>query len=214
MATAPEAKRAQETQASEQSETSRPRVVAAQVAQDIRTASEATVEAGVRTTGAAADVMRDLTRRAADQSQEALRFGLHAVTAAQAPLADVGYDQSRRFVETTARVTDVYFDAVQRTADDVHALVGSCSTFGRGLQQYQHAYLDMLTRSMEGVSRKRQDMYRVKSPVEFAEAQRDMYMTVADDMFKGSAALLQIAGQIAKDAMRPLQQRAETLSAD
>lgn len=185
------------------------RAVTGQTVQDARDIGQRTAETAARTTDAATDVARDMTRRVADQGQEAVRLGLRAVAGTQAPLAEVSYDQSRRLVEATARVTDIYHDAAQRTAEDVQALVGSFSNLGRGLQQYQHAYLDLVSRSMESVSRKQQDLFRVNSPVEFAEVQRDLYLEVVNTMLTGSTTLLQIVGQITQDAVRPLQERAQ-----
>lgn len=184
------------------------RAVAGENVQDARNVGERTAEAAARTTDAVAEVTRDMTRRVADQGQEAVRLGIRAVAGAHAPLADVSYDQSRHLVETTARVTDIYHDAAQRTADDVHALVGSFSSLGRGLQQYQQAYLGVISRSMENVARKRQDLFRVNSAVEFAEIQRDIYLDTMNSLLTGSTTLLQIMGQIAQDAVRPLQERA------
>lgn len=184
------------------------RAVAGQNAQEARSIGERTANSAAHTTDAAVDVAHDMTRRVADQSEEAVRLGLRAVAGAQAPLADVSYDQSRRLVEATARVTDVYHDAAQRTADDVQALIGAFSNLGRGLQRYQHAYLDLISRSMESVSRKRQDLFRVNSPIEFAEIQRDIYLDAVNSLLTGSTTLLQIVGQITQDAVRPLQERA------
>ena len=83
-----------------------------------------------------------ITQRAADRGRENVRQGVHAITSAQAPLADMGYDNSRRFVETTASVTEVYRDATESTAEDVMSLVGAYSNIGRGMQRYQHALFD------------------------------------------------------------------------
>jgi hypothetical protein len=215
MASASEAKRTAESHDNTHPEARDPdsvggrlRAVAGQNAQDARNIGERTAEAAARTADTVADVTRDMTQRVADQGREAVRLGLRAVAGAQAPLADVSYDRSRRLVETTARVTDIYHDAAQRTADDVQALVGSFTSLGRGLQQYQHAYLDVLNRSLESVSRKQQDLFRANSPVELAEVQRDIYLDAVNNMLTGSTMLLQIAGQIAQEAVKPLQERA------
>jgi hypothetical protein len=48
---------------------------------------------------------------------------------------------------------------------------------------------------------------QVNSPVKLAEIQHDIYIDVVNNLFMGSTTLLQIAGQIAQDAVRPLQER-------
>lgn len=211
MPNAPEAQKAPESRDSNHPEARDPnsvggrlRGVAGQTARDARSIGKSTAEAAAHTT----DVAADMIRRVADQGQEAARLGLRAMAGAQAPLAAVSYDQSRRVVEATARVTEVYHAAAQRTADDVQALVGSFANLGRGLQQYQHAYLDLISRSMKSVSHKRQDLFRVNSSVEFAEIQRDIYLDTVNSLLTGSTTLLQIVGQITQGAVQPLQERA------
>lgn len=174
--------------------------------------SEKTPDAGLtsepaRTAGAAAEVIRDMTKRIADKSHQAVRLSLNAVAGAQVPLVDAGYEQSRRMVEAAARMTDIGHDGAQRTAEDLQAMIGSYYSLGRGMQRYQHAYLDLLSRSMDSVARKRQEMSKVHSTVDFAEIQRDIYLDSVNSMFAGCMTLLQIAAQISQDAMLPLQER-------
>jgi Phasin protein len=128
----------------------------------------------------------------------------------QVPLADAGLEQGRRVIEATAQVTDVYRDAAERSADDVQALVSSFQTFGRGLQQWQHAYLDLLNQSAERMARKRSELMNARSPVQVAEVQRDLYLDAVNGLFTANTRLLQLGVQIAQDAMRPLQGRART----
>ncbi len=211
MANATEARRAQEFQRSDQPEAregSRPRAATPLEQVGTKTA-EQTSAAGAQASAAAADIIREMTRRVADQSQHVLRIGLSAVTEAQAPLAEAGFDHSRRFVETATRVTDICFDAAQRTADDAHALAGSFSNLGRGMQAYQRACYDMMSQSYKDASQKRQALFQVNSPVKLAEMQRDIYLGMVNDMFAGSTKLLEIMGQVAQTTMQPLQERAQ-----
>ena len=163
-------------------EAARLRIVAAQRAQDARDIGERTAEAAARTADAATDATRDMTQRAADQN--------------------------RRMVEATARVTDVYRDGAARTKDDVQALVGTYLSLGRGFGQYQRTYLDLVSRSMKSRARKWQDLFQAHSPVEFAQIQCDIYLDGVNNLFTGSTTLLQLAGQIAEEAVQPLQKRA------
>jgi hypothetical protein len=133
---------------------------------------------------------------------------LRAVANAQGPLADAGFEQSRRALEITSRVTDVYRQAAERAADDVHALFDSWMSLGRGLQRWQQAYADALRQSLESVAEKRQNMLQTDSPVHFAEVQRDLYVDLVSNTVQSSTKLLELAGQIVQDSMRPLRERA------
>jgi hypothetical protein len=165
---------------------------------------ERSAENATRTAGAAAEVIRNLTQRVADQAQA----GLHAVVGVQAPLADVSLSQGRRLMEITTSVTGICHEAARRSGDDMLAVTESFNKLGVGLQTYQRAYLDILSRSTESISLKQNNMMHADSPVKLAEIQRDIYIGIVNSMFAGSTALLQIAGQIAQDAARPLQERA------
>ena len=167
---------------------------AAEVARQVGGATRRTNEASA-----------DATRRAADQGREATMSGLRAIAGAQ----DAGFEQSRRVVEATARITDVYREASERAAGDVHALFESWTSLGRGLQRWQQAYFDHLEQWVRSVAGKRQDLVRSNSPVALAEVQRDLYVDLVGKTLSASTTLLQVSGQIAHDAVRPLQDRAQ-----
>ena len=179
-----------------------------QSAKDIPNIGEGSAEVATRAAGAAAGIVRNLTQRVAEQAQAGLQVGLHALAEMQAPLAAVSTSQSRQLMEITTSVTDICHEAAQRSGDDVRAVTESFHNLARGLQTYQRAYLDLLSRSIEGVSRKQHDVLQANSPVKLAEIQRDIYIDVVNNLFAGSPTLLQIAGKIAQDAVRPLQERA------
>ena len=134
---------------------------------------------------------------------------LRAIASAQAPLADASLEQSRRALEISSRVTDVYRQTAERAAADVHALVDSWMSFGRGFQRWQQAYFDALREAVESVAGKRQAFAQSVSPVEFAELQRDLYLELVSNTVRASTTLLQVSGQIAQDSVRPLQQQAQ-----
>lgn len=156
---------------------------------------------------ATADAVGEFTQRAADRSRENVRQGVHAMAAAQAPLADIGYDNGRRFVETSATVTEVYRDASENTADDVLALVSAYSNIGRGVQRYQHALLDETSRSMQTMSSKFQALFRAKTPVAIAEIHRDIYLHGVKSVISGSTNLLHLMEKVTQEAARPLHDR-------
>ena len=174
------------------------------------------VVSGVKgTTDTAADVTRrtaqtaaETTGRAAEQAREATISGLRALAGVQGPLTDAGLEQSRRAFETSSRMTEVYRQAAERAAGDVQALLNSWMSLGRGLQQWQQAYFDALRRNIESVARRREDLTRSTSPIQFAEIQRDLYVDLVSNALKASTTLLQLSGQIAQEAVRPLQERA------
>lgn len=173
-------------------------------------AAKRTVDTTADATRRAAEVAADATQRAADQGREATIAGLRAIAGVQGPLADAGFEQSRRALEVTSGMTDVYRQAAERAADDVCALFDSWMSLGRGLQQWQQAYVDAVRQSVERLSRKRQDLLQTSSPVQFAEVQRDLYVDFVNSTLRGSTTLLQLTAQIAQEAVRPLQERANT----
>ena len=98
------------------------------------------------------------------------------------------------------------------TAEDVQALLSSYAHLGLGLQQMQHAYFDLLHRSLERATkrgaRKPQDLFRSNSLLEFAEIQRDLYRDAVGLTFEASMTMLRFASQVARDALQPLENRA------
>ncbi|MBV8867971.1 MAG: hypothetical protein JOY65_00935, partial [Acetobacteraceae bacterium] len=51
-------------------------------------------------------------------------------------------------------------------------------------------------------------LLRAGSPVEAAQIQRDLYVEMVNSAIASGSTLLQLAGQIAQDTARPLQDRA------
>jgi hypothetical protein len=214
MATAPEAKqppdyRPQENQQGRRegearSQGARLRDAAEAMAHDAREAADRGTDAAA----VAADAVADITRRAADHGREAVRAGLRVVAGVQEPIADATYDQSRQFLSATARVTSAYREAAEKTAEDVQALLAAYAQLGRGMQQLQHSYFDLLHQAIERATHKPQDLLRCTSMVEFAELQRDLYRDAISTALDGSAKMFQLAGQVAQNAMQPLQGRA------
>jgi hypothetical protein len=162
-------------------------------------------EAAGRTASAAADVACGT----ADQGQEAFAVGLRAMADIQAPFAEASFRQSRRMADTAARVSEVYLETTDRTSNDMQAFAASFANLGRGFQQWRQAYLVLLQQSMERRAGKQRAFLRVNSPVELAEFQRDLYRDGVSEVFTASTTLFQLAGRIAEDAVRPLQERAE-----
>ncbi|MDQ2804810.1 MAG: hypothetical protein M3Y41_19840 [Pseudomonadota bacterium] len=125
-----------------------------------------------RTTDAAVDI----TQRVAEQGNEVIRLGMRAAAGVNTRFADANYGRGHQVVESTARAMNIYREAGESTAENVRALVSSWTHLGRGVQQMQHAYLELLDRTMQNANRRPQDLLRAKSTEEFASVQRDLYL--------------------------------------
>lgn len=165
-------------------------------------------EKGAQIAAEATDTAAGVARRAAEQGRETLGRGLRTMAGAGLPLAEQGYGQGRRLVETSARVADLYRKAADETAGDVQALVASYSQLGQGLQRMQTAYFDVVQRSLARARRQPQDLLRCKSPVEFAEVQKDLFTDGVAFMMESSTTLLRLAGEVVQSAAGPLEARA------
>ena len=155
-----------------------------------------------------AEVVGLLASRAIEQGREGMRLGLRTVAEAQRPVAERGIAQGQQAIETAAGVSEAYRQAAERTAEDVQALAVSWTHFVRGAQQWQHAYFDMAQRAFHRFGTRPRELLRANSPVEAAQIQRDLYVEMVNSAIASGSTLLQLAGQIAQDTVRPLQERA------
>ncbi|HEX5327599.1 MAG TPA: phasin family protein [Acetobacteraceae bacterium] len=156
-----------------------------------------------------ADAAVDITERVAEQGREVIWLGVRAAAGVNGRLADVGYGRSHRVVGELARSLDIYRQAGETAADNVQALFASWTSLGRGMQEMQRAWLEMLDRATDHGTRKPQDLLRCKSMPEMAEIQRDLWLDSVNHAIETSSTLLRIAGRATQDAMRPLQGRAQ-----
>lgn len=164
--------------------------------------------AAAQAAAASAETVADALRTTVERGEEAVAFGLRAAAGWQEPLAEAGFSQTRRLTEATVRVTEVYREATERAAGDVQAILASYSSLRHGLQQWQHTWLDLLRQSFGQAEGRRHDLVGAGSIVAFAEWQRDAYLEAVNRVVDANTRLLQLAGQIAQDASRPLQERA------
>lgn len=160
--------------------------------------------AAPRTAGAAADMIRDLTRRAAEHGAEMVRFGVQAVAAAQVPLVAAEILPGRQIFDTSSKMMAVYSDAVHSTAEDAVAIVRSFYDVLYGIQKYRQDSLDAAARSYQAMSDKRRAIVDIKSPVALAEMQRDIYVESVSSMCSAWSDMLTFTAQIAQAGMRPL----------
>jgi hypothetical protein len=167
-------------------------------------------EKGAGLTAQAVNTAAGVAGRAAEQGRETLGRGLRTVAEASIPLAEKSFGEGRRMVEASAHVADVYSKAANDTAEDMQALVASYAQLGQGLQRMQTAYFDLMQRSLARAKRQPQDLLRCKSPVEFAEVQKDLFTDGVAFMMESSTTLLRLAGQVVQGAAGPLEARART----
>ena len=147
----------------------------------------------------------DLSQRVAEQGREAMRFGLRTAASVNSQLADTSYDRNHRVLESTTRALETYREAAASSAEKMQTLFASWATFGRGVQQMQVAYLQLLDRTLKSASHKPQDLLRAKSVEEFAAIQRDLYIDTVNHALEASSALMQMVAGVAQEA-RPAPQ--------
>jgi hypothetical protein len=146
-----------------------------------------------------------MSSKVADQGREVMMMAARTAAGVGSRVADIGYGRSHNLLNSTVKAMDVYRDASERSAERVQALFSSYLTLGRGLQQIQHAWLEIIDHSLENAARKPQDLLRAKSLVERAEVQRDLYLSTINNAVESGSRLLEMTGRTAQEAVRPLQ---------
>jgi len=154
-----------------------------------------------------AEATAELSQRVAEQGRDVVRLGLRSAGNVSGRFADASYDRNHRMLESTTRALEVYREAAESSAEKVQTLFASWTTLGRGVQQMQLAYLQLLDRTLKGVSHKPQDLLRAKSVEEFAAIQRNLYIDTINHAFEASSILLQMAAGVVQEARPALQSR-------
>ena len=131
-------------------------------------------------------------------------MGVRTAAGVGGQVADINFGRGHHLMSSAAHAMDIYRDASERSAEQVQALFSSAMTLGRGLQQMQHAWLEMMDHKMEHAAHKPQDLLRCKNIIELAEVQRDLYIDAINHAFESTSRLLDLAGRTAQDAVRPL----------
>jgi prophage DNA circulation protein len=172
-------------------------------------AGRAAIERG---TDAAANAARGSSTAAvqfASQERNAAETGVRQMAEATSPAADASFNEGRRLIEASVRITDLYREASDDTAEDVQALTTSYAQLGQGLLRMQHAYFDVLHQALNRARRQPQDLLRCRSFADFAEVQRDLYKDGVAFMLESSTTLMRLAGEVVQVAARPLETRAQ-----
>jgi hypothetical protein len=177
---------------------------AGQIAQN---GSDRAGEAGQRiteTVAEAAQTAAAVSSQVAEQGRDVAMLGLRTATGVGSRFADISFGRGHRLVSSAAQAMDVYRDASERSAERVQALFSSAMMMGRGLQNMQHAWLELMDHTMEHAAHKPQDLLHCKNLVEVAEVQRDLYLEAINHAFESTSRLLDLAGRTAQEAVRPL----------
>ena len=179
---------------------------AQQGVEELHEMSETVADTVVKTADAAAE----MGQRAAEQGRDVMMLGVRAAVEMNGRLAEVGYGRSHRVLGASARALRLWHEAGESSTEHVQALFSACLTVGRGLQQMQQTWLDMLDQAVDHATQRPRDLLRCKSLEELAEVQRDVYLEAVNRAVESSSTLLQIAAQTAQQAVRPLHQHASS----
>jgi hypothetical protein len=189
-------------------------------AETAKRATEQTARFGQTATDAAGKATKDginETNRAAqngaNNGQEAGQHAMqtatdaaHAAAEVASRVADISLGRGHRLVTSAAHAMDVYRDASERSVERAQALFSSYVTFGRGLHDMRHVWLEIVDHTLENATHKPQGLLRCKNMVELAEVQRDLYLGAVNHALESTSRLMEIAGRTVQDAVRPLQQ--------
>jgi hypothetical protein len=151
-----------------------------------------------------ADAATTISSKVAEQSREVMLMAARTAAGVSGRVADISFGRGHRLLSSTATAMDIYRDASERSAEHVQALFSSYMSLGRGLQQLQHAWLEVFDHSLERAAHKPQDLLRCKNLTELAEVQRDLYLDSITYAVESGSRLLELAGRAAQEAARPL----------
>ncbi|WP_158258366.1 phasin family protein [Rhodopila globiformis] len=152
-----------------------------------------------------ADAATTISSKVAEQGREAMLMAARTAAGVGGRVADISFGRGHRLLNSTATAMDIYRDASERSAEQVQALFSSYMSLGRGLQQMQHAWFEMVDHSLEHAAHKPQDLLRCRNLIELAEVQRDLYLDSLTYAVETGSRLLALAGRTAQEAARPLQ---------
>jgi hypothetical protein len=179
-----------------------------ETAQAVQNGADHAKDAGQKiteTVAQTASAAAHMSAKAADQSREVVLMGMRTAADVSSRVADIGFGRGHHFMTSAMQAADIYSGASERSVERAQALFSSAMTFGRGLQQIQKTWLEMVDHTMQTAARKPQDLLRCNNIVELAQVQRDLYLDVVNQAIESTTRLLDLAGRTAQDAVRPLQ---------
>lgn len=178
--------------------------LASETAQNGADKARASVHKAADSVAESANAATDLSNRAVDQGREAMLIGMRTAAGVGGQVADISFGRGHHLVSLGAQTADIYRDAGERGAEQVKALFSSAVTIGRGVQQLQHAWFEILEHTLDSAAHKPQDLLRCKNIVEVAEVQRDLYLGALSHALESTSRMLDLAGRTAQQAVQPL----------
>jgi hypothetical protein len=130
------------------------------------------------------------------------------VVDSQRRIADTMTEQGGRTLEAVAQASEIYRDATGAQTEDMSALLSSYSVVAKGMQEMQRVWLDSIQKSVQTAAKAPQTMLRSTTLSELARTHRDLMREGMEVLLDGNARMLRIAGKIAEDAARPIEDRA------
>jgi hypothetical protein len=153
----------------------------------------------------AADATAGMTSAVADQGGDVMLMGVRTAAGVGGRIADISYGRGHHLLTSVVQAMDIYRDAAERSADRLQALFASCVALSRGVQQMQHTWLETMDHTLENAARRPQDMLRCSNVIALAEVQRDLYLEGLHHAFETNGRLLEMAGRVVQEAVRPMQ---------
>ena len=130
------------------------------------------------------------------------------VVDSQRRIADTLSEQGGRTLESVAQASEIYRDATGASTEDMTALLSSYSVVAKGMQEIQRCWLDSVQKSVQATAKAPQSMLRCSTLSELARTHRDLMREGMEVLLESNARMLRLAGKIAEDAARPIEDRA------
>jgi iron-sulfur cluster repair protein YtfE (RIC family) len=169
----------------------------------------------------------DLAKRQAQKEEEARAAGRAAVRAqkaaereareqaeqvreaVKAPIVQA-VEGTREAAAQAQGALAVYSGTFEKAAADIRAFSASRSVAAQGASQFMSAWVDWMSRTRRAQAETSRRMFQCRTFAQLAEVQSEMVTNSTRNLVEGNAALLEIAQQTSKQALRTLEtQRAQ-----
>jgi hemerythrin-like domain-containing protein len=151
---------------------------------------------------AAARVQKAADKEAREQAEQ-------RAEAAKAPLVRA-VEQTREAVSEVQGAFGAYTGTFQKAAADLRAVSASRSIAAKGATQFVSAWVDWMSKSTRAQAEASRRMLQCRNLKQLAEVQSEMVTNSTRQMIERNAALLEIAQETSKHALRTLEtQRAQ-----
>jgi hypothetical protein len=142
-----------------------------------------------------------------DQGQEAMRLCFSTFAGANGPVAETTFTQGRQIMEQGGVMLATMRESLDRSVDDMQAVMNAAMSLGRGVTACQRAYVDSVRDAFRKIADRPGQMMSATSAADAARVQRDLYFDLTAGMMACGTATMQALAQAAQEAMRPLQER-------